>query len=100
MYEEIPTKPCTQEDFNYSDAQNEESKFYPVETQAEKSLKKIGTKMKCITGDKLELFGNFNSEKTKNLRIIFEKCDPEVRDDCKSDEEIDEWMFSKYIIVL
>ena len=56
--------------------------------------------MKCITADKLELFGNFNTYKTRNLRIIFEKCDPEIRDDCKSDEEIDDWMFSKVIIVI
>ena len=100
LYKEIPTKLCSHEDFNYSDSLNEESKFYPVELQAEKSLKQVGTKMKCITGDKLELFGNFNSQKTKNLRIIFEKCDREVRNDCKSDKEIDEWMFSKYIIML
>ena len=32
--------------------------------------------------------------------VILEKCDEEKRDDCKSEEEITEWLSQKYIIVL
>lgn len=34
-----------------------------------------------------------------NLMVVFEKCDKKVRE-CKSDQEIQDWLVFKYMLVL
>ena len=48
--------------------------------------------MKCWNEESLDLFGNYDSSAAKNLIVAFEKCDPEKRNDCKSEQEITEWL--------
>ena len=45
-----------------------------------------------MKNDTIALNGDYNTPQTKNLQIVFVKCDPQERDDCKSDEEIDDWL--------
>ena len=56
--------------------------------------------MKCIDDPEFELYGNFESPDVNVLMVTFEKCDPQKRDDCKTEDEIIEWLEFKYIIVL
>ena len=37
---------------------------------------------------RLEIQGDYNSEKARHLKLQFEKCDSTIVSDCKSDEEI------------
>ena len=55
-------------------------------------------KFVCPDLDSLKLFGDFDSEKGSQIRFEIEKCHD--RPDCKSPEEITEYMQGKYLIVL
>ena len=55
--------------------------------------------MKCIE-DPYEIYGDYSSAKTANLLVLFVKCDPRDRNDCKSDDEIKQWLKFKYLITL
>ena len=54
--------------------------------------------LKCVD-EPYENFGHFDTEIASNLLIKFDKCDPEVQK-CKSQEEIDQWLDRKYILLL
>ena len=46
------------------------------------------------------MYGNYDSSRTSNLAIVFEKCDKSKSTvPCKSEEEINEWMLGKYMAV-
>ena len=46
------------------------------------------------------MYGNYDSSRTSNLVIVFEKCDPRTSSvPCKSEEEIEDWMYFKYLVV-
>lgn len=47
----------------------------------------------------VNLVGNWNTETAKVLEFYFEKCDSEKRETCKSEEEVQEWMKDKYLIL-
>ena len=55
--------------------------------------------MKCVDGEYLEIFGNYDSDRTSNLMVVFEKCNNKTHT-CKNDTEIEAWMKSKYIVTL
>lgn len=77
-------------------------------------LKTYKKAMKCIEKP-YELWGDYNSDVTQNLMVVFEKCDDrpksefaesesasegnETKVKCKSEAEIDEWMKQKYLLV-
>ena len=48
--------------------------------------------MKCIDEESLDVFGNYDTSQASNFQIILQKCDRELRTDCKSEEEIDKWL--------
>ena len=53
----------------------------------------------CID-EELEIFGEFDSNQAQNLMIVFDKCDPEKRDKCKSEAEINEVLQGSYIVIV
>ena len=53
-----------------------------------------------VAPKRIEIQGDFNSNVGRVVKLKFEKCDPAVRDTCKSEEELTEWMSRKYFIVL
>ena len=55
--------------------------------------------MKCPK-ESVKSYGNFDTKAAKNLRIDFRRCDPTKRDDCATIEEQNEWMKSKFLLVL
>ena len=57
--------------------------------------------MKCIDKEaSIEIFGSYKTDKSSNLMIVFEKCDPALRSTCKDETEIQEWLLFKYIVTL
>ena len=56
-------------------------------------------KMKCINEEGLSIKGNYDSAVARNLMVAFSKCDSEERNDCKSEQEITDWLSFKYIII-
>ena len=65
-------------------------------------VEKYGSRLRCIKDrDKLVLWGNYQTTEASNVMVVFEKCDPaKSQIPCKSKTEIDDWMFSKYFLVL
>ena len=57
--------------------------------------------MKCLEQGQFEIIGNYNTDKAKNIMIVFEKCNSTALGrPCKSDTEINEWLKFKYIVAL
>ena len=50
----------------------------------------------------IEIQGDYNSNKARHLKIMFEKCDPELNPEgfCKTESEINTWLKRKFIIIL
>ena len=44
--------------------------------------------------------GDYNSDIAESINIQLKKCDSELRTDCKSEEEITQWLRRKFIIVV
>ena len=79
---------------------NDRNLFYEPAKSALKDIDNYGGKLQCIDNiDDLRLWGNYNTPDTRNLMIVFDKCNnatsPVI---CKSDAEIKEWMRFKYIL--
>ena len=55
--------------------------------------------MHCFK-ERIALQGDYNTESARTLALVFEKCDSSVRDDCKSDQEIREFMKTKYFVTI
>ena len=55
-------------------------------------------KLNCID-QKILINGDYDSTSVKHLQVRYVKCDPELRADCKSDEEITEYLKEKYIVI-
>ena len=55
--------------------------------------------MHCID-DPIELQGNYDSKTARTFITAFEMCDRTTRATCKSEEEIEEWLKSTYIITM
>ncbi len=58
------------------------------------------TKMKCID-EPYQIWGDYNSDIAQNLMVVFERCDTKAEgNNCKTNNEIDEWLLGKYIFTL
>ena len=110
-FTELESRQCSERDFA-RDANSVEG-LYPLHTKMT-MLKTYKKAMKCIEKP-YELWGDYNSDVTQNLMVVFEKCDDrpkseiaesesasegnETKVKCKSKAEIDEWMKQKYLLV-
>ena len=96
-FTEIPTRPCTQEDFA-----EDSSLFYKLKESSKEELDINWRKLKCIDKDtELMMFGNYRSQAANNIMVVFEKCDATVPGaTCKSETDIKKWLEFKYIITV
>ena len=102
-FQEVTTRPCRKEDFNWGDGESssETSKFFPINDVSKRDLSFYYRKMKCLDETQgTEIFGSYNTDKASNLMIVFEKCNRKKQTYCKSDEEIDKWLEFKYLVAL
>ena len=105
-FKEIESKVCTDSDLNDHKGSNSDvSAFNPVELNSVSYVKQYGPgKMRCIKNlDDLQIWGNYDTDTTSNLMVVFEKCDITKRPPgakCKDEGQIEEWMQFKYILTL
>ena len=71
--------------------------FFKAEKQQLDWYKTYSGKMHCFD-DQIRLQGNYDTQVARTLAISFEKCDPTVRETCKSEEYISNWIKEKYFI--
>ena len=91
---------CSQDELGLAVDSNDQARFWPVHKNSLRDTELYSKKLKCID-KKVEIQGDYNSAKAKVLKLTFEKCDNSVlENDCHSDEEINEWLRRKFIIVL
>lgn len=91
-------RPCTLDDFGIGEQiQGENQPFYTAQGRQVSMLKgKMGA-MQC-TQKPLQLFGDFNSVKSKTANFYFKKCDKTQRKTCKTDSEVALWLKDKYMM--
>ena len=87
------------------------TRFYKVHENSERDLKYYRKKFWCIDYEKMiaedklprniEVQGDYNSDKARHLKIMFEKCDNNTFEGtCKTEEEISQWLVRKFIVIL
>ena len=92
-FTEIPSEPC------FDNAFNDEDRFYPINQKNERDFEIYGQKMLCPIKP-IDLFGNFDSDASQNLMVAFVTCEPSETQTCKTQDEIEQWLKFKYIVVL
>ena len=55
--------------------------------------------MKCIDRE-LIIYGDYNSRDGNIVSIVFEKCDSAVRNTCRSDQEIYDFLKRKFLVTV
>ena len=86
--DELKYRPCTDEDLITKDGQLQtEYGFFKVDERSSALGENITNRFKCID-EPYDIWGNYDSDRGKNLMIVYELCDPEIRSTCKSQEEI------------
>ena len=100
LFLELETRECQTSDFNDVEGSNKDSIFYPTNPRTESDLLQYALRMKCLKNPSdLVLWGNYDLPSAANLVLTFEKCDPHKSEvECKSDEEITEWLEFKYLV--
>ena len=101
VFDEIPIRPCTPEELGvgplgYDDPK---AKFYPINEDHKHLHDVYWKKLNCVD-QKLIVHGDYQSVDVTHLTIHLERCNPEVRSDCKTDEEITFWLRRKFICTL
>ena len=76
-----------------------QSKFYTAHSNSIMWLQKYQKKLNCVD-ENIVISGNYQSLKASHLQIQLQKCDNLTRSDCKSDEEITQWLRRKFIVVV
>ena len=104
-FTELESRQCSERDFA-RDADSVEG-LYPLRAKMT-NLKTYSKAMKCLV-EPYELWGDYNSDVTQNLMIVFEKCansppesedtESETKVTCKPDLEIENWMKGKFLLV-
>ena len=92
---------CTENDYNWGthSQSDEDSNFFQLNIHSRVDVEIFGHRLKCLEED-ISMFGHYDSSATQNLMVAFMSCDPKSRNDCKSEDEISEWLSNKYIITL
>ena len=100
-YIEYPFRTCTDEEIGsgVDGFDNPRSRFYQISPASKVWYDLYRKKLNCID-HKIVISGDYDSESVKHLSIRFMKCDPEVRSDCKSEDEINEYIKNKFIVLM
>ena len=101
FFEPIEKRLCTAEELGMGPQgySSPEAKFYPMNENHRHYVTRDMQKLYCVD-EILELHGDYNSGFVTHFGIHLEKCNPSVRSDCKSDEEITQWLKRKFIITI
>lgn len=61
--------------------------LYPIDEGSAAVQDGISKRFKCID-EPYQIYGDYISDRTSNLMLVYELCDIKKRSTCKSDEEI------------
>ena len=92
----IKTHACTPEDLNSLEEPSETSVFYPLKQQRRSEVRNYMKQFKCLDSpEELSIHGNYNSADASLFMLAITKCTGRL--DCKSDEEITEFLKGKFV---
>ena len=99
--EPIERRPCTAEELGLGPLGFEDpsSLFWPISDASRYWLELDWKKLYCV-GEQLDLHGDYNSGIVTHFGVHLERCNPDVRPDCKPDDEITQWLKRKFIITI
>ena len=86
------TRKCRNADFQDYREANENFKFYPLDDSYQFDVANFLANFTCLDDESLEIYGSDKLKPRQILQITFEQCDTDIRDDCKSQAEIDKWI--------
>ena len=101
-WRELEWEFCPQDYFQYGSHRSDQPRFYETFSTIQ-DMEMYSTSLRCIKNlDKDSvIWGNFNTGNATAVLVMFEKCDSEKNQIvCKSEEEINQWLKGRYIIVL
>ena len=78
-FKELKQRPCTEADF---DGRGD---FWPLQSKF-LGYKVYYPKVKCID-EPYHITGYYDADAAENLMVVFDRCNPEERSDCKGEEE-------------
>ena len=95
---EVPIKRCTLDDLSFDDGDKEGAlrEFLGQDADIEAYLETL----MCIDNEDFMLKGNYESIEGSTLLITLDRCQPEDRSTCKSDEEFDEWIKDRMMYLI
>ena len=100
VWQYLDFRPCTQEELGISEVYDpDKAKFFPAHQNSQGFLNFYWKKLYCYD-DFVDQHGNYNSADFSGLQISFVKCDSTIRDTCKSEEEIENFMRRMFILTL
>ena len=99
-FADLESEPCDQEKLLNGGTNG--SEYFKLDESTANDSRVYAPKMLCpVNLQKDKLQGNYNTQKAKNIMIVFEKCDSSWKDvTCKSEEDMKKWMTGKYFVVL
>ena len=117
---ELHTRMCTDEDFGIHEVggvkrvsheikgeltaeENDataEPFFFPANKHQDQYFIVYSPKMHCFEKERVRLYGVYEGVKAQTLSLVLERCDPAVRDTCKSEEEFQQWIKTKFVITI
>ena len=98
QWHDLDIRPCTKEELGLGDPETlVNSKFYQPSGNSKRNLEAFWDKLFCYDED-ISIYGDYDSARVSHLHISLVKCDSTLRDTCKSDEEIEDWMKRLFLI--
>lgn len=91
-YESIASSTCTQVEF--------EKSFPPLAERFDNQFLTILPKLKCLDEFGSVVQGDFEASGSTILSIFYSSCDMLARGDCKNEEEVEEWLKHKYVLLV
>ena len=73
--------------------------FYPIDIGSAAVSDGLSNRFKCID-EPFEIYGDYVSDRSSNLMLVYELCDISKRSTCKSNEEIQDALEFAYILIL
>ena len=91
----VASHTCSEEELGLT---GDYSRIMPAHETSTAYVNLYKKKFVCLNKEDLKIYGTFNSKKAQLLRASLIRCSG--KDFCKSEEEINEYMKDKYLLVL
>lgn len=89
---------CQRDELRLEPDQLQNARFQEKDKTSKGLVEAYWQKFLCLNKEEMYIYGDFNSEKTRQINIQLKKC--HGRTDCKSDAEITAFFRNKYLLLL